>query len=370
MDVIRPYGFDKPLFFSTLILLTLGVVMVFSTSGVPASEKFHQPFHFMIQQLLGAAVGLAAIVGLLPIRRPIYENVYVAGGLLAVTVVLLVLCFAMPTVANTNRWVLLGGIRFQPSELAKISLVLFLAWFIDRKRERIREPLVLGIPLGVTALVAVLILREPDFGTGVLVFALGLAVLFLGGMRLKYFAYLALVVPPVLAAYLLSAPYRVERLMAFLSPNQSASDLTFQVTQSKLAVGAGGILGVNFGWSTQKLFFLPCAHTDFIFAIIAEEFGLLGSVVTLALFVIVLWRGFLISMKAPTLGSQLIAAGLTLFLGAQALLNMTVVLGLGPCKGVPLPLVSFGRSSLLSNLLAVGILLHISQRKTTGRTAS
>jgi cell division protein FtsW len=367
MDVFRAYSFDRPLFLATLVLLTLGLVMVFSASGVLATQKYHQPFHFIIQQLLGAALGLAFIIGFLSIRRPLYENTYAVCGLLALTVGLLVLCFAMPSRAHTNRWIFLGGANFQPSELAKVSLILFLAWFIDRKRERIREPLVLLLPLGITAFITILILREPDFGTGVLVFALGLAVLFLGGMRPKHFLYLALIAGPALTAYLLSAPYRIERLLAFLSPSQSPSDITFQVAQSKLALGSGGLLGVSFGWSTQKLFFLPCAHTDFIFAIIGEEFGLLGSSVILALFVLVIIRGFAISSKAPTLASQLTAAGLTLFLGIQALLNMTVVLGLGPCKGVPLPLVSFGRSSLLSSLLAIGILLHISQRKKNAR---
>jgi cell division protein FtsW len=367
MDVVRPYNFDRPLFFATLTLLTIGAVMVFSSSGVFASEKFHQPFYFIIQQVIGAVVGLALIIGLLPLRRPVYENTYFVNGLVALVGALLVLCFAMPTVAGTNRWVILGSLRLQPSEFAKIALILFLAWFIDRKREKIREARQLVIPLGVTGLITILILREPDFGTGIVVFALGLVVLFLGGMRAKHIAGLALVAIPVLTLYLLAAPYRIERLKSFLLPSQSHADLTFQVDQSKLAVGAGGLLGVSFGWSTQKLYFLPCAHTDFIFAIIGEEFGLLGTAVALALFIVIVGRGLLISLRAPTLQSQLIAAGLTIFLGAQAFLNMTVVLGLGPCKGVPLPLISFGRSSLLANLLAVGILLHVSQRKKNGR---
>jgi cell division protein FtsW len=216
MDFVRPYSFDRPLFFATLILLTLGVVMVFGTSGILASEKFHQPFHYMVQQAIGAAVGLALVIGLLPLRRPLYENTYVVNGLLILTVALLVLCFAMPTVAKSNRWVILGNIRFQPSELAKISLVLYVAWFIDRTRERIRDPRLVLIPLGITGLVTVLVLREPDFGTGVFIFGLGLAVLFLGGMRFKHLAGLVLIVPPALTAYLLAAPYRVDRVRAIL----------------------------------------------------------------------------------------------------------------------------------------------------------
>ena len=186
-------------------------------------------------------------------------------------------------------------------------------------------------------------------------------------MRLKHFALFTLVAVPVLTVYLLSAPYRIERLVAFFAPQQATVGVTFQVEQSKLAIGAGGLLGTSFGWSTQKLYFLPCAHTDLIFAIVGEEFGLVGTAITLGLFVLVIARGLVISWKAPSLQSQLIAAGMTIYLGLQAFLNMTVVLGLGPCKGVPLPLVSYGRSSLLATLIAVGILLHISQRKRNVR---
>lgn len=367
MDIVRPYSFDRPLFFAALVLLTLGVVMVFSTSGVYATEKFSQPFYFIIQQGVGAAFGLALIIGLLPLRRPLYENPFVVHGFGLAVIVLLVFCFAMPSINGTNRWVILGGFHLQPSEFAKIALILYLAWSIDRKKEKIRELRHLAAPLAVTSLVTILILREPDFGTGVLVFVLGLVVLFLGGMRLKHFALFTLVAVPVLTVYLLSAPYRIERLVAFFAPQQATVGVTFQVEQSKLAIGAGGLLGTSFGWSTQKLYFLPCAHTDFIFAIVGEEFGLVGTAITLGLFVLVIARGLVISWKAPSLQSQLIAAGMTIYLGLQAFLNMTVVLGLGPCKGVPLPLVSYGRSSLLATLIAVGILLHISQRKRNVR---
>jgi cell division protein FtsW len=367
MEVFRPYGFDKPLFYTTLFLITLGLVMVTSASGFFAQENYQQQFYFSLQQFIGAAVGLALIIFLLPIRKPYYKSPVFVFGLLGLTFGLLVLCFAMPTVANTNRWIVFHGMRFQPSELAKISLILFLAWYIDRKREKIREFRVLAIPLGVVLLFTFLILREPDFGSAVLILFLCFIVLYLGGVRIKYFLLLGLGLIPILTVYLFSAKYRIDRLTAFLSPEANAATLNFQVNQSKLAVGSGGLFGVSFGESIQKMFFLPCSHTDFIFAIIGEEFGLLGALVTLALFAALVWRGLSISMKAPDLFSQLTAAGLTLFLGIQALLNMTVVLGLGPAKGVPLPLVSFGRSSLVCDLLAIGLLLHISQRKGDGR---
>jgi cell division protein FtsW len=367
MEVVRPYGFDKWMFAITLILLAMGLVMVFSSSGIASVEKYSQPFHFLVQQALGALAGLVLIVVLLSIKKPFYQQPVFIFGLLAVTLGLLVLCFLMPTVAKTNRWVIFAGIRFQPSELAKISLILFLAWYLDRRREKIQEPAALIVPMTVVCLFVLLILKEPDFGTALLVFVLCLIVLFLGGVRLKYFIYLGLASLPVFAYFALSATYRLERILAFLSPGKSALDLNFQVQQSKLALGAGGIIGSSLGEGVQKLF-LPCPHTDFIFAILGEELGFVGTLVTLVFFVILVWRGVAISLKAPNAFSQLAAAGLTFLLGIQALLNITVVLGLGPAKGVPLPFLSFGRSSLICNLFVIGILLHISQRRETQRS--
>ena len=367
MEVFRPYGFDKGMFFVTLLLITLGLVMVFSASGVAAAEKFHQPFYYLLQQIIGAAVGMGLIIALLSMRKPVYQHPVFVIGLLILSAGLLLLCFLMPTVANTNRWIVVPGLRFQPSELAKISLILFLAWYIDRRKERIHEWRVLLVPLGVILSFVLLILKEPDFGTALLIFAVCAVVLFIGGVQLKYFAYMGLGSVPFFAYFLFVSPYRMERVLGFLSPDKNLSSTNFQVLQSKLAVGAGGLLGVSLGEGAQKMYFLPCPHTDFIFAVIGEELGLLGTVATLVLFALFVWRGLVIVMKAPNPFSQLTAAGLTILIAAQALLNITVVLGLGPAKGVPLPLLSFGRSSLMTTLLAVGILLHISQRKEINR---
>jgi len=355
--------FDKWMLYATLFFIVLGSVMVMNASGVYAEQIYNKKLYFFVQQLLGAAVGVVVIIALLCIRRPLYKKTAVVFGLLGLTFVLLLLALVMPPVARTNRWVVFAGVRFQPSELAKISLVLFLAWYLDRKREKIREFPVLLVPLGVVLLFTFLIIREPDFGTAVLILALCLVVLYIGGIRLKHIMVLSLALIPPLVIYLFSAQYRVNRLLAFFSPDASVENLNFQVAQSKLAVGSGGLFGVGFGESVQKMFFLPCSHTDFIFAIIGEEFGLFGTLVMISLYGVLVWRGIRISMKAPDFFSQIAAAGLTLFLGFQALLNITVVLGLAPAKGVPLPLVSFGRSSLFCVLLAVGLLLHISQRQ-------
>lgn len=367
MEIIRPYGFDKGLFFTALLLITLGLVMVFSASGVAATEKFQQPFYYLLHQLLGAAAGLAVIIVLLALKKPVYQQTSFVFGLLILSAGLLMLCFLMPPVANTNRWIVVPGFRFQPSELAKIALILFLAWYIDRRKERIRELSVLVVPLGVLLFFVLLILKEPDFGTAMLIFGACAVLLFIGGVRLKYFAYMGLAAVPFFTYFVFISPYRMERLLGFLSPDKNLSSINFQVSQSKLAVGAGGLLGVSLGEGAQKMFFLPCPHTDFIFAVIGEELGLLGTVATLLLFGIFVWRGIVIALKAPNHFSQLAAAGLTILIAAQVLLNISVVLGLGPAKGVPLPLLSFGRSSLLTTLFAVGILLHISQRRVINR---
>lgn len=366
MDIVKPYSFDKWLFAVTLILLTVGLVMVFSASGVASGLIFHQPFYFLVQQAIGAIGGLAVLFVLLSIRKPFYEQVPFVFGLMALTFGLLVLCFLMPTVAKTNRWINLGGIRFQPSELAKISLVLFLAWYLDRRKDKIQEPRTILAPAAVIGLFALLIMKEPDFGTAIFVFLLGLILLFLGGVRPKYFLYLGLSALPVFAYYLFAASYRLDRILAFLAPDKSPQSINFQIQQSKLALGAGGLLGASLGESVQKLF-LPYPHTDFIFAILGEETGFVGTLATLAFFGILIWRGVAISLKAPSVFSQLAAAGLTFLIGIQALLNISVVLGLGPVKGVPLPFLSFGRSSLVCNLIVIGLLLHISQRRETRR---
>jgi cell division protein FtsW len=208
-----------------------------------------------------------------------------------------------------------------------------------------------------------LIIKEPDYGTALLIFLICLIMLFIGGVNLKYFMFLGIPSLGLFAFYLFQASYRLDRILAFLSPTKDPQGTGFQIIQSKLAVGAGGLFGVSFGGSTQKLFFLPCSHTDYIYAIVGEELGLIGTVTILFLFLVVLWRGLVISKRAPNFFSQILAAGLTLAIFAQALLNISIVLGLGPPTGIPLPLISYGRSSLLCTLFGIGILLNISQRK-------
>ena len=363
MEIFRPYGFDKTLFFSILILMALGLIMVYSSSAILASEQYQNTFHFFINQSIVAGIGLVLIFLMLPIRKPFYHNAYFIYGLLFLSLILLVLCLLMPALAKTNRWVQFFGLRFQPSELAKLSLILFFAHYFDRKKEKMNDFRTLLFPLIILILFILLIIKEPDYGTALLIFIICLIMLFIGGVNLKYFIFLGIPSLGLFAFYLFQASYRLDRILAFLSPTKDPQGTGFQIIQSKLAVGAGGLFGVSFGGSTQKLFFLPCSHTDYIYAIVGEELGLIGTVTILFLFLVFLWRGLVISKRAPNFFSQILAAGLTLAIFAQALLNISIVLGLGPPTGIPLPLISYGRSSLLCTLFGVGILLNISQRK-------
>jgi len=363
MEIFRPYGFDKPLFLVTLSLISFGLVMVFSSSAILASEKFAQPFHYFIHQLTGVILGLAFILVMLAVRKPFYQNAQFIYGILILTLVLLALSLAMPALGTTNRWIHFYGLRFQPSELAKISLVLFLAHYLDKKSEKLGEIKTLLIPLAVIFLVVLLIIIEPDYGSALLLFVICTMTLFVGGVKFAYFLLLGSASSALFIYYLFKASYRLNRVFAFLSPDSDPLGSGFQIIQSKMAIGSGGLFGVSIGESTQKLFFLPCAHTDYIYAIIGEELGLMGTLAMLLLFGIFLWRGLVISWRAPDAFCRILAAGLTVAIFAQALLNISIVLGLGPPTGLPLPLISFGRSSLLCTLLSVGILLHISQRK-------
>lgn len=367
MEIYRRGGFDKPLFIVTLALIAAGLVMVFSSSAYQAIELHNNSLYFLIHQIIGALVGMFLILFIMSSGFPFYQTSVFVYGLLVLTVGLLALCLVMPAIGNTNRWIQLFGLRYQPSELAKISLVLFLAFYLDKKKDRLSELRVLLIPAVVLLIFALLILKEPDYGTAVLIFVICAMMFFIAGVRLINLAFLGLFALGLFIFFLYAAPYRMARIAAFLSPDSSINSGGFQAYQSRLAIGSGGLLGVSIGQSSQKMFFLPCAHTDYIYAIVGEELGLLGAIGVLLLFGIFIWRGLVIAKRAPNLFSQMVAAGLTLGIGVQALLNVTVALDLGPTTGFPLPLFSFGRSSLMTTLFAVGILLHISQRKTNSR---
>ncbi len=369
MSPRRRFGFDVQLLAVTLALVGLGIFFVFSASSFMASEKYGQSLYFLFQQALGAAAGLAVVAFLVSVKKSFFLEPAFAYGLLAVTAAMLAACLVMPAVANTHRWILLPGLRFQPSELAKISVVLALAAWLESKKDAANDRKNLALVAGALAVLVVLVLIEPDFGTAVLLAVMAATVLFIGGVKLRYLVGAGLLAGALFGFYLFQADYRVARLQGFLGADRDALGAGYQVAQSKLALGSGGLVGTGFGRSTQKLNYLPFNHTDFIFAILGEETGLLGTFVTLALYLLFLWRGLKIALEAPSPALKMIAAGLTLAIVGQALMNMSIVLGLGPAKGTTLPLLSYGRSSLICTLAAVGLLLHISQKRAdTGGT--
>lgn len=363
MEAFKRFGFDKTLFITTLILVTFGLIMVFSSSAVQSNEKFGQSFYFLINQSMGAVVGLILILFIVSIKPAFYQNSLFVYGLLILTLALLVLCFIMPEVNNTHRSIHMFGFRFQPSSLAKLSLVLFLASYLSRKKEKLHQIKTLAVPVAVLFIFILLILKEPDYSTSLVVLMIGSIMLFIGGVRLDKLFVVGLLSVILFVFYLFQANYRIDRWNSYISPSNDLLGSGFHAYQSKLAVGSGGIVGVSIAQSTQKLFFLPCAHTDYIYAIIGEELGLIGTLGVLLLFGIILWRGMVISRKAPNQLCCLLAAGLSIAIFSQALLNMSIVLGLLPATGLTLPFLSYGRSSLLYILVSIGIILHISQRK-------
>jgi cell division protein FtsW len=363
MEVFKRFSFDVWLLINTIILVLFGILMVFSSSAILAGEKYRQSFYFLSQQIMAGVAGLILMLVVASLKKPFFtltKIVYLATGL---TLALLLLCFAMPSIANTHRWIQLFGVRFQPSELAKVVLILFLGNYCTRKAETINQVKTLLPAVGVVLAFVLAVLLEPDYSTAAYLFLISALMLYLGGVKLKFFLVPGLMALVIFGFFLFSVDYRLHRVHGFLNPDQDPLGKAFQVRQSKLAVGAGGLLGVGIGSSTQKLYFLPCAHTDFIFAIIGEEIGLAGTTLALVLFFWFLMRGLKIAEKTLNLNYKLVAYGITLSIIIQALINISVVLGLSPATGIPLPFISFGRSALVCNLLAVGLLLNISQRK-------
>jgi cell division protein FtsW len=362
----RSLQYDRKLFGVTIALCLLGAVMVFSASAVMARAQFGNGYWFLIRQLVWLALGLVGMFWLMntdyrKLRQP---RVVLTG--LAVIFFMLLLVLFVDRSHQTHRWLRLGPASLQPSELAKLVAILYIAWFLTL-RTRSQAPGVnnlvqtLGPALGPVALLAGLIVIEPDFGTAFMILLVALVLLYVTGLSLHYLLYAGLAALPLLYFLVLRVPYRYERIAAFLSPDADPKGHGFQLLQSLIAVGSGGLTGVGLMESRQKLFYLPEAHTDFIYAVLCEEWGYIGAVVVVALFAVYGWRGFRAALKAPDEFGRLLALGISTMVVGQALINLSVVLGLLPTKGIPLPFISYGGSSLLVMLLATGVLLNISQ---------
>ena len=352
----------------TLVLIAaivlLGLVMVTSASVSIASQDSGEPFYYLERQLLLTLIGLGCAALLFVVPSSVLERA--ALPLLAVAIVLLILVLVPGlghAVNGSRRWMRLSGANFQVSELARVLVLIYLASYAVRREEQLRESLAgLAKPLALLCCVSALLLAEPDFGAATVLFATGFGLLFLAGARLRYVIAMTVIAASGFAVIAVSSSYRVRRLTAFLNPWADPFNSGFQLTQSLIAIGRGQWFGVGLGDSVQKLFYLPEAHTDFLFAVLAEELGLAGVVLTLGLFLALIWRSFHIARLAANAGLKFpayLAAGFGLWVGIQAFINIGVNMGVLPTKGLTLPLMSYGRSSLIVALAWCGLLLRV-----------
>ena len=359
---------DVWLFGVVLALVFLGVVMVYSASAIIAADRFGDPFFFLKKQLFWALLGGGLLWAALRLDYRRLERLVVP--LLVVSIALLVLVLLPPfgqAINGTRRWFRIGPLSFQPVELAKFALVLYLASFLTRRGEAIRSfwqglfPILL-----VAGTMALLTFVQPDLGNSLALVVLTLVLAYLAGARVKHMAWVAAAALPLVALAVALKPYRWRRMVTFVNPWDDPQGSGFQIIQSFLALGSGGLTGRGLGGSKQKLFYLPEPYTDFIFAIVGEELGLLGALGVIALFAVLIWRGLRVGLRAPDPFGSYLALGLTVMLATQTLVNLGVVMGALPTKGLPLPFVSFGGSALLMTMFSAGVLLNISQHATGG----
>jgi cell division protein FtsW len=357
---------DRMLFLTTILLVGLSIVMVYSASALVAFERYQEPYHFLTRQLLWAVLGIALLGIVMRFDYHNYRDPIVIWSFLGVVTVALVAVLFMPPVNNARRWFGIGGLGVQPSELAKLSAILFIAALLERRMHRINEIGYALVPVGlvVGALVG-LILIEPDFGTAMSLAMIAAVMVFAAGVNYGYIVGVMLAALPGVAMLVMGTEYRRRRVLTFLNPWEDPLGGGFQIIQSFIAVGTGGVTGRGLMSGVQKLFYLPEPHTDFIFAVISEELGLIGATLVLICFCVITWRGLRIALLAPDSFGALLALGVTTMVAVQAFVNMSVVLGLMPTKGIPLPFVSAGGSSLLINLVGMGVLLNVSQHAST-----
>jgi cell division protein FtsW len=357
-------GVDKWLFFTTMLLVVVGLAMVFSASAVVAQEQYHSEFASVGRQALWALAGLLALFVLMHVDYTVYKSRKFIYGALCVTTLLLVFVFFIPGSHNTHRWIRFGGqFTFQPSEIAKPVLVLFLAWFLHTRLDQMRDWKHTLLRAAIMPVVFILlIVKQPDLGTALVLGGVTLMMLALAGMEWKWLLLSVCVALPPLAALLILVPWRFRRLLAFINPDADPQGAGFHINQSLIAVGAGGLTGRGYMEGMAKLFYLPEASTDFIYANIAEELGLIGALLVLLLFVMLGVRGMRAAFHSQDSFARLVAFGITSTIVLQAFFNISVVLSLVPTKGIPLPLISSGGTSLFCTLASIGVLLNITRR--------
>jgi cell division protein FtsW len=354
---------DRWLFTVTMLLVFVGLVMVFSASAVMARERFGSEYAFLSKQLMWASAGLAAMVVAMRVDYRRYKHPALVFSLVGLTTLLLISVFFLDRSHNTHRWFRVGAFSFQPSELAKPVLILFLAYFLEGRVKSMDDWRNTLLPAAAPVLVLLgLIVLQPDLGTAIACAGIAACILYVAGMRLRYFAcaFGASLVPLYFLIFHVS--FRRDRILAFLNPYAERQKAGFHLIQSLIAVSTGGITGRGLMEGKQKLFYLPEPHTDFIFAVTAEELGLVGAMFVVTLFAIFLWRGMRASWRTEDVFGRYLAVGITSMVVLQAFINISVVLGMMPTKGIPLPLVSYGGSSLFVTLACVGVLLNITKQ--------
>ena len=361
---------DRLLFGVTVMLCLLGAVMIFSASAVTAEQQYGHSYYFILRQALWLVVGLAGMFALMKLDYHRLREPAVVYTALCLVLLMLLATFFVDKSHSTHRWIRFGPFGIQPSELAKLSAILYLAWFLELRRrgavqmEFGKKDLIHTIlPAVAPILVSVaLIVKQPDLGTSVDIVLIMTTILFAAGLSWKWLVAGALAAMPLLFIAITHVSYRMMRVTSFWHPELAPQTAGFQLLQSLIAVGSGGFTGVGLMESKQKLFYLPEAHTDFIYAVICEELGFIGAVAVITLFAVYGWRGMRAAFNAPDGFGRLLALGVTTMVLFQSLINFAVVLGMMPTKGIPLPFVSYGGSSLLVMLLATGVLLNIAHQ--------
>jgi cell division protein FtsW len=367
MNDRRP-SYDPLLLVAILLLVGFGLVMVYSASAITAQDKLGDSFFFLKRQAIAAGLGLFGMA--VALKFGYRRTARLAYPLLIVAVLLLVAVLVPglgTSVGGAKRWLRVPGISVQPAEIAKVAWVIYLAYSLAKKRERVKSFSIGFVPhLGLAAVLVVLCMMEPDFGSSVALVFLMFVMLFAAGARLSYILGMVLAALPLAYVAIASSPYRMRRITAFLDPWANRQGSGYQVAESLMSIGSGGLTGLGLGDGRQKLFFLPEAHTDFIFAIVGEELGLLGVGALILLYGIIIWRGIRASLHASEAFGTYLGLGIVSLIAFQSVTNMAVAMGLVPTKGLTLPFVSYGGSSLIMLMTASGLLLSISATVETG----
>jgi len=352
----------------SFMLIMFGLVMVYSSSAMYAYETFGDSFYFVKRQIIAAIIGL--ILTVLVMGFDLNKVNRYSKIILFVSVIPLILVLIPGigrSVSGAKRWIDLGILHFQPSEIVKITVLIYIAGFVSRKNSLMGD-LFYGYipPLAVIGSVLLLIVLEPDFGTALTIGFIGILLLFIAGSKIIHMAFTVLLSFPFLYYLVMSAPYRRRRILVFLNPWADQKGAGFQIVQSFLALGSGGLLGVGLGQSRQKLFFLPASHTDFIFSIIGEELGFVGAIFLISLFAILVWQGIRIAIKIDDCFRKYLVFGIIFTIGFEVIVNLGVVSGLLPTKGLPLPFISYGRTSLIMHMVAIGFVLNAARDNGEG----